>query len=211
MTYKKNILLLFIIFLLGLSSSAIEKASVKYDVDLIDYKKLNSQVILNEADNFFEQYLVTKDKKYLSTAMGKYYILTQIHPVDMYPTVQLARTYDFANLDRIAKGYFSNGYDINKKDPYLNYHHAEFYFRRNDFKRALRYYKVACNNGYANNYDLNYKIATIYEKFADLKNALYYYEKAYSLNPENILLKEKSMLIRSLDYDKSEYYKTIRE
>ncbi len=210
MIYNKIIYSLIIFIFLGLSSFAIEKASIKYDEDLIDYTKLNTQTIIQEADSYFELYLNTQDKKYLSTAMGKYYIVTKIHPVDMYPTVQLARTYDFANLDRIAKEYFSIGYDINKKDPYLNYYHGEFYFRRQDYKRALRYYKYAYNNGYNDYYDLNVKIATIYEKFADLKNAQYYYEKAYSMNPQSSYLKDKALQIKSLNYDKSEYYNSIR-
>lgn len=211
MIYKKIICLFIFLNFLGLSSLAIEKASIKYDEDLIDYTKLNVDVVLQEADTFFDQYQKTQDKKYLSTAMGKYYIVTKIHPVEMYPTVQLARTYDFAHLDRIAKEYFSIGYDINKKDPYLNYYHGEFYFRRNDYKRALRYYKIAYNNGYDNYYDLNVKIATIYEKFADLKNAQYYYEKAFSINPQNSDLRDRALKIKSLGYDKSEYYHSIRD
>ena len=211
MIYRKLLYFIICFIFLGLSSFAIEKASIKYDEDLIDYTKLNAETVLKEADFFFEKYETTQDKKFLSTAMGKYYIVNKIHPVDMYTTVQLARTYDFAHLDRIAKEYFSIGYDINKKDPYLNYYHGEFYLRRNDYKRALRYYKIAYNNGYSDFYELNAKIATIYEKFADLKNARYYYEKAYSINPENSFLKDKALQIESLNYDKSEYYNSIRE
>jgi len=210
MICRKFICSLLIFLLTGLSALSIEKASVKYDEDLIDYKVLDGGQILAEADSYFEKYEQTLNKKYLSTALGKYYILTKIYPVDMYSNVQLARGYDFANLDRLAKEYFSVGYDINKKDPYLNFYHGEFYLRRKDYKRALRYYKVAYNNGYSDYYDLNVKIATIYEKFADLKNAQYYYEKAYSMNPQSSYLKDKALQIQSLNYDKSEYYNSIR-
>lgn len=206
MIYRKIILLFSILFLLSHSAYAIEKASVKYEQNLIDYSVLDAGKILQEADMFFEQYEKTLDKKYLSTAMGKYYILTKIYPVDMYPTVQLARTYDAANIDRIAKEYFNIGYDIDKRNPYLNYYNGDFYYKRHDYKRALRYYKIAYNNGYSDYYDLNVKIATIYEKFADLKNAKYYYERAYSMNPSASYLKDKATQIQSLNYDKSEYY-----
>lgn len=211
MICKKIILLLSAFFLTCLSVYSIEKASVKYEENLIDYSVLDSQKILKEADSFFNNYEQTGDKKYLSTAMGKYYILTKIFPVDMYPTVQLARTYDAANVDRLAKEYFNIGYDINKRDPYLNFYNGEFYFKRNDYKRALRYYKIAYNNGYSDYYDLNLKIATIYEKFADLINAKYYYERAYSMNPSASYLKDKAIQIQSLNYDKSEYYNSIRK
>lgn len=207
----KNFLYLSIIFVFSmLSVNALEKASVKFEENLIDYSVLDAQQVLNEADLFFEKYEQTLDKKYLSTAMGKYYIMSQIRPVDMYINVQLARTYDIANLDRIAKQYFSIGYDINKKDPYLNYYNGDFYYKRKSYKKALRFFKIAYNNGYNDYYDLNLKIATIYEKFADLKNAQYYYERAYSLNPSSSYLKDKALQIQSLDYDKSEYYHTIR-
>ncbi len=206
MIYKKIVYILIFFVFMGLSSNAIEKASIKYDEDMIDYKKLDAVSVLKEADAYFNQYLTTQDKKYLGTSMGKYYILTKINPVDMYYNVQLARTYDFAYLDRLARQYFGVCYDINKHDPFLNYHHAEFYNRRNDYKRALRFYKIAYNQGYSENFDLNFKIATIYEKFADLKNARYHYEKAYSLNPEYKDLNEKILQLNSLDYDKSEYY-----
>lgn len=191
---------------------SIEKGSVKYEDNLMDYSVLDGQKILQEADSFFEQYETTKDPKYLSTAMGKYYIVTKIYPVEIYPMVQLARTYDEKKLDKFAKEYFSICYDINKKDPYLNYYMGDFYYKRNDFKRALRYFKRAYDNGYSEYYDLNVKIATIYEKFADLLTAKYYYEKAFSLDQSNTNLKDKTLQIESLNYYDSGYYKnSIRE
>lgn len=211
MTYKNILILTFIFFSLQMPCFAIEKASVKYEENLIDYSVLNADKVMQEADIFFEKYQTTGEGKYLSTAMGKYYILTKIYPVEMYPTVQLARTYDAKNLDRIAKEYFNKGYDINKKDPYLNYYFAEFYYKRQDYKRALRYYKIAYNNGYSDYYDLNVKIATIYEKFADLLSAKYYYERAYSMDNSQTYLKDKALEIQSLNYDKSEYYHSIRK
>lgn len=211
MIYKKFLLLFIFAILSGLSAQAIEKASVKYEENLIDYSVLDADKILKEADTFFEKYETSSDSKYLTTAMGQYYILTKIYPLEMYPTVQLARTYDEKKLDRLAKEYFNKGFDINKKDPYLNYYFAEFYNKRRDYKRALRYYKIAYNNGYSDYYDLNVKIATIYEKFADLVSAKYYYDRAYSLDSSKTFLKDKSQEIQSLNYDKSEYYHYIRK
>lgn len=185
---------------------AVEKGSVKYEDNLMDYSVLDDKKILEEADLFFEQYEQTGEKKYLNTAMGKYYIITKIHPLEIYPMVQLARTYDEKHLDKFAKQYFNICYDINKKDAYLNYYFGDFYYKRNDFKRALRYFKVAYSNGYDGYYDLNLKIATIYEKFADLLRAKYYYEKAYSLNQQNTNLRDKALQIESLNYNNSGYY-----
>lgn len=204
--YNKLLYLLVWCIILHLPAFAIEKGSVKFEDNLLDYSVLDGQRILKEADYFFEQYENTGDKKYLSTAMGKYYIVTKIHPVEIYPMVQLARTYDEKKLDKFAKGYFSTCYNINKQDPYLNYYLGDFYYKRRDFKKALRFFKVAYANGYENYYELNLKIATIYEKFADLLRAKYYYDKAYSLSNENTNLKDKTLQIDSLKYEESGYY-----
>ena len=203
---KKLLYLCISLLIFVLPSFSIEKGSVKYEDNLMDYSVLDGQKILEEADGYFEQYETTKDPKYLSTAMGKYYMVTKIYPVEIYPMVQLARTYDEKKLDRFAKEYFSICYDINKKDPYLNYYLGDFYFKRDDYKRALRYFKRAYENGYSEYFDLNLKIATIYEKFADLLTAKYYYEKAFSLDRTNTNLKDKALQIESLNYGNSGYY-----
>lgn len=190
---------------------AVEKGSVKFEENLIDYSVLDANKILTDADSFFEQYETTGDKKFLNTAMGNYYLVTKVFPLEIYPMVQLARTYDEKKLDRFAKEYFNICLDINRKDPYLNYYLGDFYYKRRDFKRALRYFRIAYNNGYRDYYDLNYKIATIYEKFADLSKAKYYYEKAYSMDNSKTNLQDKILQIDSLNYDKSEYYHFIRK
>ncbi len=212
MICKKLLYLLISLFIFVLPVFPIEKGSVKYEDNLMDYSVLDDTAILKDADEFFEMYEQTGDTKYLSTAMGKYYIITKIRPLEIYPMVQLARTYDAKHLDRFAKQYFYTCYDINKKDPYLNYYFGDFYYKRNDFKRALRYFKIAYANGYDGYYDLNLKIATIYEKFADLLKAKYYYEKAYELNQQNTNLKGKIIQIESLNYNNSGYYQnSVRE
>ena len=190
----------------SLPAIAIEKAEIKYDDNYVDYSLLNADKVMAEADDFFDKYEQTKNPAHLTTAMGKYYILTKIYPTEIYPNVQLARTYGEKNLDRLAKSYFNKCYNIDKHDPYLNYYFGDFYYSRKDYKRALRLFKIAYNYGYSEYYDLNLKIATIYEKFADLKNAKYYYNRAYSLNKSASTLKDKVQQIESLNYDKSEYY-----
>jgi len=204
MIYKFCLILLLLFISVPVFS--IEKGTVKYDDNVVDYSVLDADKIVKEADSFFEKYDSDFDKKNITTAMAKYYIATKIHPHDAYSTVQLARTYDITRRDRQAKQYFNRALEMNKNDPYASYYFANFYFDRKDFKRALKYYKRSYDNGYQGYYDVNLKIATIYEKFADLKNAKYYYEKAYSLNTSVSTLKDKILEIESLEYDKSEYY-----
>ena len=111
----------------------------------------------------------------------------------------------------MAKEYFYKASNLNVNNPYANFYFGEFYFKRNDYKRALRYYNIAYNNGLNNRYDLNLRLATIYEKFADLVNAKKFYEVSYSMNPNNVELRQKIQSLNELNYDKSEYYHFIRE
>lgn len=205
MIYK--FLLLVFLLALSLPSFAVQKGSVEYDGVMVDYSVLNGAEILKQADVNFEKYGTNSDPKMLSTAMAQYYIATKINPQDLYSIVQLARTYDESGLDKYAKEYFSRGISMHKDDAYLNYYYGDFYYKRNLYRRALKLFKRAYNNGYEKNYDINLKIATIYEKLADLKSAKYYYDKAYSINPSVSMLKDKVMQIESLNYDKSDYYK----
>lgn len=205
MIYKNILYLTLVSLLICQPVYSTQKAGVEYNERRIDYSVINRQDVLTEADLFFDKYEETNEMKYLTTAMAKYYILTRINPTDLYSTIQLARTYDVVKNDRQAKKYFNVAMDINKNDANLNYYFAEFYYARNDYKRALKYYKKAYNNGYLEDYDANLKIATIYEKFADLLNAQYYYEKANSIKTTQKVNK-KITNIKKLNYDKSEYY-----
>ena len=142
--------------------------------------------------------------------MSKYYLLTKIDYSQITPYIQLARIYDEKNNNRLAKEYFYKASNLDVNNPYANFYFGEFYFKRNDYKRALRYYNIAYNNGLNNRYDLNLRLATIYEKFADLVNANKFYEVSYSMNPNNEL-RQKIQSLNELNYDKSEYYHFIRE
>ena len=202
-----RILLVVFIFIISMPCLAVQKGSVEYDGIEVDYSILNGSGILKEADSYFEKYTSNNDPKMLTTAMAQYYIVTKIYPNDIYPAVQLARTYDEAKNDRLAKEFFYRAISMNKDDSYANYYFGDFYYKRDDYRRALRLFKRSYENGYSEVYDLNLKIATIYEKLADLKSAKYYYNKAYSLNPSASVLKDKVIQIESLNYDKSDYYR----
>ena len=111
---------------------------------------------------------------------------------------------------RLAKEYFSKAINIEPDNPSANFYFGEFYYTRRDYNRALKYYRIAYNNGYSNKYDINIRLATINEKLADLINAKKFYEISYSIKPDN-KIQEKIQLLNELNYDKSEYYHIIRE
>ena len=203
------------LFILSCSHSYAQSGYLEYHSVLFDYSKLNAAAIQKEADEYFEKFITSSDElfkeQYLNAAMSKYYLLTKIDYSQITPYIQLARIYDEKNNNRLAKEYFYKASNLDVNNPYANFYFGEFYFKRNDYKRALRYYNIAYNNGLNNRYDLNLRLATIYEKFADLVNAKKFYEVSYSMNPNNVELRQKIQSLNELNYDKSEYYHFIRE
>lgn len=212
---KVSALFITLLILSCSHSYAAQSGYLEYNSVLFDYSKLNAAAIQKEADEYFEKFITSSDElfkeQYLNAAMSKYYLLTKIDYSQITPYIQLARIYDEKNNNRLAKEYFYKASNLDVNNPYANFYFGEFYFKRNDYKRALRYYNIAYNNGLNNRYDLNLRLATIYEKFADLVNAKKFYEVSYSMNPNNVDLRQKIQSLNELNYDKSEYYHFIRE
>ncbi len=196
------------------ASYAVHSGRLEYNSVLFDYSKFNSAKIKKDADLYFELFLKSEagemKNTYLYAAMSKYYLLTKAAPSKIEPYVQLGRIYDYINKPRLAKENFSRAKNINSESPFTNFYFGEFYFKRRDYKKALKHYNVAYNNGYNNNYELNLRLATIYEKFADLVNAKKFYEVSYSMKPDTEI-QQKIQLLNELNYDKTEYYHSIRE
>jgi len=209
MIYKNLFVFIILCFTIN-TSFAVQSGKIEYNSVLFDYKKLNYTQIQKEADNFFAMSQKSKTpesrEQFLESASGKYYILTKVDNTKIQPYIQLGRIYDEKNKPRLAKENFCKAININFKDPAANYYYGEFFYKRNEYKKALQHYNIAYNNGYQNKYTLNLRLATIYEKFADLSNAKKFYDVSYSMKPSTELQKK----IRSLDvqeYKKSGYYR----
>lgn len=209
-----TLLLFLIISYTEIQSFASPNGKIEYNYILFDYSKLNFQKIKNDADKNFNMFLNAKNetdkRNYLDLATSKYYILTKVDYSRIEPYIQLGRIYDYTNHPRLAKENFSKAINIEANNAFANFYFGEFYFKRRDYKRALKYYKVAYNNGFNNTFDINYRLAVIHEKFADLVNSKKYYEISNSIKPDN-KIQEKIQLLNELNYDKSEYYHIIRE
>lgn len=213
-TILYTLLLFLIISYTEIQSFASPNGKIEYNYILFDYSKLNFQKIKNDADKNFNMFLNAKNeidkRNYLDLATSKYYILTKVDYSRIEPYIQLGRIYDYTNHPRLAKENFSKAINIEANNAFANFYFGEFYFKRRDYKRALKYYKVAYNNGFNNTFDINYRLAVIHEKFADLVNSKKYYEISNSIKPDN-KIQEKIQLLNELNYDKSEYYHIIRE
>lgn len=213
-TYKKYLILSGAFILLGSTCcntvNAIEFGSIKYNNTFIDYSNINKESTKKLADFYFNKALNSKDSdektEFLQKASGEYFILTQIEPENLYPLVQLARVYDYENKNSYSKAYFFRALKIDKKNAATNYYFGDFYYARDEYKKALYFYNTAFENGYKENYDVLIKMAVMYEKLGDLLRANQYYKKAYLVKPESMELPDKIREIESLRYKNTGYY-----
>lgn len=224
MTFKQNIIstlglsiiiLLFNAFCPAGKIFATQTGYLEYDNINFNYKKVNRNQLLEEADFYFHKLEKTQNQAekdhYLQLAIGEYYTLTMMPPADIKSFIRLARLYDIADKGALAKSYFSKAMNINKNNADLNYYLGDYYFKRKEYHHALNHYKIAYNSGYSGQYNLNLKLGIIYEKLADLINAQKFYQISYNLNPQNKELQEKIHSINELNYEKTDYYNVIRE
>ena len=213
--YRNLFILLsaFILFGSTYSSEAVEFGAVKYNNAFIDYTKIDKESTLKLADFYFDKALNTQDfdekKEFLQKASGNYFILTQLEPDNIYTTIQLARVYDYEKQDSFAKAYFYKALRINKKDPITNYYFGEFFYTREEYTKAIRFYNIAFKNGQSENNDVIIKLAIMYEKLGDLLRANMYYKKAYLANPSKELA-NKIREIEAIKYRNTGYYNIIR-
>lgn len=211
-----TILFTIFIFTAFCNTQAMQKGSLEYLENRFDYSTLNPFELIQAGDIYFEQALNTKNKlkreKFFRYAMGKYFLTSKADSKNVYPYVQMGRIYDKMQQDSYAKSSFYKATNLDYYNPYANFHFGEYYFDRREYFKALRYYVIAYQNGYENNFELVSKIGVIYEKLGDLINARDFYNKAQELNPEQAPeYIQKLQQIDSLKYDESEYYYIIRE
>ena len=194
---------------------AMEFGSVHYKDAFIDYSKINKESTLELADFYFNKALNAEDKEeknaLLQKASGEYFILTRIDPKNLYAIVQMARVYDYENQNSYAKAYFFKALKIDKPNASTNYYFGDFYFSRDDYKRALYFYNTAFENGYKENFDVLIKMATMYEKLGDLLRANQYYKKAFLIKPDDPELPDKIREIEGLRYRNTGYYNKRRK
>lgn len=198
------------------SANAIEFGTVQYDHNntYIDYSLFNSSAVKKSADTYFEQALKSDNIKVknecLQKAAGEYFILTKINPYDLYAIDQIARIYDLEGKNSYAKGYFYKALEINKNHAPTNYYFGDYYYSRNNYQKALKYYNKALSSGYKIDYEILAKMGSMYEKLGDLKKANQYYKKSVIFKKDdNITSKIKE--INEMKYSDTDYYKKHRK
>ena len=209
-----SIVFIFILFLasnLMLTTHSAIKGKIDYSIP-IDYSKLSEDELNIEANKYFHNAVLLKDgivNEDMTNALTIYTILENIDPDNVEYCAKLGILYDKLGKDRFAKGKFSKAICIDSKHPKPYYYFAKFYYKREMYRKALKYYNEAYKCGFDKNYDLLYNVGDIHEKFGDTRSALKYFRDAEKISP-NPELKARIKKVEAQDTINYEYYSDTR-
>lgn len=198
------------VLLSAVPSCAVEYGSVDKSSSYIDYKNIDLSQVSKRADLYFNLSQSEKEEDlraaYLEKAKYEYNILALSKYDDIHSVIQLGRIYDLQKQDRYAKSYFSRALGIDYRNPTANYHFANFYYERKDYKKALKYYRKAMEYGVPDDVDLLKNMGDIFEKFADIKRANICYKRAFLVDPSNEYVADKIREMEEINYNPEGYY-----
>ena len=187
------------------------KGGVEYSIP-VDYSKMSEAETEIKAREYFFNAERLKDGTInddMTNALVLYTVLQKINPDKIEYPVKLGILYDKIGKDRQANGNFSRAIGIDNNNPLPYFYFGEFYYKRELYRRALKYYNETYKRGFETNYNLLYRMGDIYEKFGDTRSALKYLQEAQkqSANPE---LDNKIKRIELQDSVNKEYYSYTR-
>ena len=166
--FSKLILILAAMFCLLPSYAAIN-GNIKYTIP-IEYSALNENELSAKADSYYNTILNTNKTKLdedFTSALNLYSILSNKNPENIEYTLRLGKLYDILGKDRYAKSNYCKAIGINTAAPEPYFYMGEFYYKRQNYRRALKYYKEAANRGYSNHPATVLKLKEIYLKLGD--------------------------------------------
>ena len=153
MNYMRQMVRFLLILLLlnfGLlpTFSAIS-GGVDYSIP-IDYTKLNQNELETRADFYYNSALkAKKHNEDMTSALTLYSILSKAYPDNRTYAIRLGKLYDTIGKGRYAKGQYYHAMGIDHKHPEPYYYLGEYYYSREQYRKALKFYQKASDNGYS--------------------------------------------------------------
>lgn len=170
----------------------------------------SENIIITNADNYFEKALNTNNQKerknYFQKACERYYMITQKDPTNIHSHVQIGRIYTIENNKQLAQKYLFAAQNMEPDNAVTNFYLGDYYYSEKKYKKALELYQKAYKNGLDKDFSLNYKIGKTYEKLGDLLKANSYYKRAYLADFKNEEIPDKIRSIEAENYKNSGYY-----
>ena len=206
------ILLILVCFNLGtLNASSAIKGGVHYSIP-IDYSKLSEAELADKAKIHYynaqnaPEKTLTED---ITNALFLYSVLEKVNSTQIDYPIKQGILYDKLGKDRYAKGCFSRAIGISSNNPKAYFYFGEFYYKREMYRKALKYYNEAYKNGFSESYETLYQIGDIYEKLGDTRSALKYLNDAMQKSP-NSELENKIKKINAKHATNNEFYTNTR-
>jgi len=168
----KILLSIFIIFAANKTCYAALQGSLEYKIP-IEYSKMNEEELSSEAEFYYNKALVT-DSSYISEDVSRalilYTMLSNKKPQNIIYSVRTGVLYDKLGKNRWAKGNFykAMGIDPSRPEPY--FYLGEFYFNREQYRKALKFYKKAFENGYSSHPTTVIRLKEIYRMLGDTES-----------------------------------------
>lgn len=177
------ILLVFLTLITSwLPTSATISGRIDYSIP-IDYSKLSQSELEDKVKVYYFNALKLKDGEInndITNALIIYSVLQKIEPESFIYCIKLGTLYDKINMDKYSKSNFSRAIGIDNTRPESYFGLGEFYYKREMYRKALKYYNEAYQKGYQTNFDMLCRMGDIYEKFGDTHSALKYLKEASS-------------------------------
>lgn len=163
---KIFILSLLLIFNLSLANAEL-KGGIDYKIP-IDYSKLNQSELESEAKIYYSKAIVSKKlNDDMTTALNLYTMLSNAAPDNTLYALRLGKLYDVLGKDRYAKGSYYRAMGINPSDPEPYCYLGDFYYDREQYRKALKFYLRAYDNGYSLQGHTLSRISDIRKRFGD--------------------------------------------
>ena len=200
------LLILIILFLTSVSAHSAIKGGIDYSIP-IDYTKLNQTVLEEKAEFYYNTAINSKKlNDDMTSALVLYTILTKKDPENMIYALHLGKLYDVIGKDRYAKEYYYQAMGLDQKRPEPYYYLGDYFYDREQYRKALKFYQRAYDCGYSTHYSTLYKLGDIYQKFGDTQNSIKYLQSAYTLSP-NEELSTKLIDVENVNKSNKEFYR----
>ena len=182
------------------------RGGVDYKIPF-DYTKLNQAELEEKAEFFYTPAIETKQlDENMTYALNLYALLSNAYPENIMYPLRLGKLYDVIGKDRHAKGQYFRAMNINPSRPEPYFYLGDYYFKREQYRKALKFYLKAYDIGYSEHYPTLEKLGTIYQKLGDTEKALYYLQCASTISPNDDLFNRINN-IRNANEINQEYYK----
>lgn len=202
----KFILYILLLNFLSIPSFSAIKGGVDYSIP-IDYEKLSVSELEPKAEFYYNLAINSeKSNEDMTSALNLYTMLTKIKPDNIQYSLRLGKLYDILGKDRYAKSYYYQAMNLAPKTPEPYFYLGDYFYSREQYRKALKFYKRAYENGYSSNYQTVYKLGEVYQKLGDTKNSLQYFQSASLISPNEDLFK-KINKVEDANITNREFYK----